>query len=264
MVTRESSGQKTYTSSISIVNINGVCATKKFLTEHNYLLEKKAYKTLKEWKIPHVLEVGRTDDERLTIEFPIAGEDLHELICKKEHNFPRNVKSHIVRCVVETLDCLHKRKHVYLDLKLENVLYDKDTGKVSVIDFTQIRDVRDPKFKVAGGITKESLAPEFYIECIGLSFDVWCLGIFMAELFGIQIKFRFGFMEYTLKELNDYYCEHIKLGKLKQMQVYSQFVRMIPVVHGEGKEHQLIRQMVQPNHQLRPSIESVLLSIKEL
>lgn len=251
-------------SPISTVQIDGDFANKKFKSRRNYESEKDAYRKLHEWTILHTIKVLRTNDEEMIITFPTSGEDLYDLVIAQNLILSLADKHHIAMCVAEALHGLHERRHLYLDLKLENVLYDKKTRKVTLIDFSQILDMRGTRPEIKGGITVSYLPPEFYTNNIDLSLDVWSLGIFMAELYGIKIQFRSGKKFNGLRDLNEFYFKNRQLKKISARQVYSHFMQMVPVVAGDGEVRTLIRTMIQPNANLRPIIKSVLCDIKEL
>lgn len=82
----------------------------------------------------------------------------------------------------QAIQYLHSFNILHRDIKLENVLFDRDyNAKLADFGFACKVDAVDPRSTVCG--TREYFAPElFRQQTQGLGVDIWCLGILLYEL----------------------------------------------------------------------------------
>lgn len=84
--------------------------------------------------------------------------------------------------LMSALQWLHSRKQAHLDLKPENVLVDKESGVVKLIDFGEaVRAV--PLREVVPPVDLEFAAPESVLgKPTGSYTDMWAAGVFLYVL----------------------------------------------------------------------------------
>jgi serine/threonine protein kinase len=103
----------------------------------------------------------------------------------------------IFRQLVDAVQFCHQNGVVHCDLKLDNVMYDPETSKVTLIDFG-LCDFINVENK--GLFTKrvgciEYAAPEFLTEeetaYDAIKMDIWCLGCILFALLNATFPFDF-------------------------------------------------------------------------
>lgn len=131
--------------------------------------------------IPHGL-VEHNDFVALKLPF-INAPTLHTYINKAEFLSESEIKIiflHIIRVV----NFLHNLNIVHRDLKLENILYDSATQKITLIDFgLAMRNKKRKRNKIRGSL--HYLAPELIEKqediCLK-KVDIWALGVILYRM----------------------------------------------------------------------------------
>lgn len=154
----------------------------------------------------------------------------------------------IFRNICNAVLYLHSNDIVHLDLKLENIMYDKNTGKITIIDFgfakcTTYLDIETNKY-VQKKLSEYSgsmhyCSPEIltYKEYDGKKSDIWSLGVILyASLVGC-----FPFDNYDQNKIR----KTIQIGKYR-----------IPNISTAGIS--LLMQMLEKDPNERLSIDEVL------
>ena len=114
--------------------------------------------------------IGTTKIENfLVIEF-IKGKTLSNI---KQFNLRHDEKIKIIWQLMDVLDFLHHKKHIYRDLKPNNVMID-DNKNVVLIDFDRIIDFNDPHRTCES--SPNFAAPEIQSENLTFKCDVYSLG----------------------------------------------------------------------------------------
>lgn len=143
-----------------------------------------------------------------TLDYKGKGTMFHYLIIVKYLTLDE-----VIVCVSEivtAIEYLHKRKIVYRDLKLENILIDDD-NHILLTDFGLARQLKSgEKLKDQSG-TVSYMAPEIFKEntSYGYEVDWWSLGIVMHELlighspFVVKLQDDIPSRDLQLRILND-------------------------------------------------------------
>mmetsp|Transcript_26503 Transcript_26503/g.57621 ORF Transcript_26503/g.57621 Transcript_26503/m.57621 type:complete len:1296 (-) Transcript_26503:240-4127(-) len=115
---------------------------------------------------------------------PVMGGELFSYVERKRlsnRGIPEKDARFYAGCIVLAIEYLHKLGVVYRDLKLENLLIDKD-GYCKVADLGFAKRVDDGKTYTVCG-TPEYMAPEVIArKGHGTGVDVWAIGVVIYEL----------------------------------------------------------------------------------
>ncbi|KAI3656591.1 hypothetical protein MP638_003371 [Amoeboaphelidium occidentale] len=103
-----------------------------------------------------------------------------------------NTRFLIINNLISELMMIHSRGIIHCDLKLENILYDNETKRVSIIDYGQSEiesEMEDKGSIVRGSI--EYISPEVILQSCKSSKDrdVWALGVVVYILLYNQYPF---------------------------------------------------------------------------
>jgi len=122
------------------------------------------------------------------MEFALGGEIYTHLA--KEQKFPVTQSRFYGAEIVSALGYLHKKTIVYRDLKLENLLLDKD-GHIKITDFGLCKILSHQGSTNTFCGTPEYLAPEVLEEPGGYSYSVdwWSLGVVLHEMIVGRLPF---------------------------------------------------------------------------
>jgi protein kinase A len=133
---------------------------------------------------------------------------------KDEFKVKSNLFLHIADQCVDLLDKLHTKNIIHRDLKMNNIIIDKDL-KVSLIDFGFSKKLdEDRTYTICG--TYHIMAPEIFENKFGekigytLKSDIYSLGIFIYELFFNSPPFPYVY-DFGNENLISYYS-NVKKG----------------------------------------------------
>lgn len=114
----------------------------------------------------------------LVLEF-LQGGDLITQICRLG-TFKAPKARYYTACVLLAFEEMHRHDIAYRDLKLENLVLDKD-GTLKLVDFGLAKFVTSRTYTVCG--TPEYMAPEIIrAKGHGVPVDYWALGILLYEM----------------------------------------------------------------------------------
>jgi serine/threonine protein kinase len=127
--------------------------------------------------VPKTLAVGLSRNFSYVILSKAPGIDLFEYT-KKHGNFSEQEVIPIAKQILTTIDLIHSNKIIHLDIKPENIIYDKETGTTTVIDFEgkSTEDYRSPEQINKKNITYKT--------------DIWSIGVTIYYLTHGKVPFR--------------------------------------------------------------------------
>lgn len=158
-----------------IVN-NQEVAIKTFKTEKKCKMIYDIYLRLNKLKIDNIL-MPKTRISALELEFPRVGKDIHEITDLTDIE-----KQKIITVVLNFLVQLHSHKFIHGDIKKENVVYDRNTGRIAVIDMeTVVYMGNKHRIRRRSG-TKSVYALEQHFHYETYQTDVWHFGVLVAEM----------------------------------------------------------------------------------
>lgn len=140
---------------------------KKYKTEKHAKYEINILQKLKRIdNIPKILAVNLSAKISYIILSKFPGMDLYTYVQATPSGVPENEAKNIIKQILITLKKIHSKNIIHLDIKPENIIYNKNTYKVYLIDFEdkQTREYSSPE--QSKGYCK--LTPKT---------DIWSLGI---------------------------------------------------------------------------------------
>lgn len=101
---------------------------------------------------------------------------LHDYINKK-NKIPMDEIKHIFLQILSSIEKLHEGKIIHRDIKAENILINKSTKEVKLIDFGCAANDQAEDFTQLCG-TEQQFPPEYFTSkrYRGRTLDLWCLG----------------------------------------------------------------------------------------
>jgi hypothetical protein len=127
--------------------------------------------------VPKTLAVGLSKKFSYLILSQAPGMDLFEYT-DKHGFFSEEEILPISKRILTTIDLIHSSKITHLDIKPENIIYDKETGDTVIIDFEgkSTEDYRSPEQVLKKNITQKT--------------DIWSIGATIYYLTHGKIPFR--------------------------------------------------------------------------
>lgn len=168
--------------------------------------------------VPNLYMMGTfsqdTDTAFIAYEY-IPGTDLFTYITE-EGPIDTDTSLSIVKSIYIIIEMLIKLKHVHLDIKPENFIYNKDTKEVYLIDLELMRRVIDDELKQVDNMlgTRLYQSPEMIKKQYHKNTDLWGLGligfILLLSYNPIQIGIKANeIQKYALSELSGKYNNNI-------------------------------------------------------
>ena len=122
----------------------------------------------------------------------VEGESLHSYIKSKENRrLPEDEAKFIIKQIIQVLAYLHSKNVTHRDIKLENIILDKDK-RIKLIDFGFCCcTAPDQRLKVFCG-TPSYMCPEIVMkkEYLGPPTDIWATGVLFYALLCGAFPFR--------------------------------------------------------------------------
>lgn len=127
--------------------------------------------------VPKTLAVGLSKKFSYVILSQAPGLDLFEYTDKYGF-FSEEEAVGIAKQILTTIDLIHSHKIIHLDIKPENIIYDKDTGNTVIIDFEgkSTEDYRSPEQVLKKNITSKT--------------DIWSIGATIYYITHGKVPFK--------------------------------------------------------------------------
>jgi len=128
-------------------------------------------------RVPKTLAVGLSKKFSYVILSQATGMDLFEYT-DKHGFFSEEQIIPIAKQILSTIDLIHSNKIIHLDIKPENIIYDKETGNTVIIDFEgkSTEDYRSPEQLNKKNITYKT--------------DIWSTGVTIYYLTHGKVPFK--------------------------------------------------------------------------
>jgi len=159
---------------------------------------KREVNNMRQLKHPNVVkmyEVISTQSEIYIVMEYIDGPELYDHISyhgKLSENDAQNYFCQIISAVTY----IHSKKVVHRDLKLENILLDKNTNSIKIIDFGLSNIARDGDLMSTSVGSPEYASPEIISGSMysGIETDIWSCGVILYTLLTAKLPFQDDFV----------------------------------------------------------------------
>ena len=190
-------------------------------TQNGYHMFKNESRILSTLIHPSIRRLYESTEYTMTLEY-CEGIDMFDFLSAGELEY--EMIGHLFMQLVDAVHYLHSKNIAHLDIKLENIMIDPETNKLTLIDFGHAIDY---KYISKLGGTHPYIAPEGFFgnKIIAINADIWSLGIILYELIHLSIPWEYSneidtsFKRYHLTDeimLKKDLPEHFKLllGKM--------------------------------------------------
>mmetsp|Transcript_25443 Transcript_25443/g.22606 ORF Transcript_25443/g.22606 Transcript_25443/m.22606 type:complete len:261 (+) Transcript_25443:939-1721(+) len=170
----------------------------------------------------------------------MEGRDLKFQTINLKRGFTLNEVQMIGAQLVLGLECLHKNGYIHRDIKLENILIDKD-GYVKIADFGLANTISNTERTGAAG-SIEYMAPEVIDQteyCNKPTVDWWALGILLYDLHYRETPFCnvdniMTFGEAVIEKTKDFiknqelqFPPDVQLGRDREYTAFRNFLKLL-------------------------------------
>ena len=145
------------------------------------LVESKILASTNHAAVPLVIDLFRDEDYIYIIQEFVPGKALFEVLLSMEMS--EDECKLISFQLLDLLDYLHTQGTIHCDIKPENIIYDRSTHKVYLLDFGSAKKFGASSQCITGG-TIGYFAPEVIQTASGTSAasDVWAMGVLLFTL----------------------------------------------------------------------------------
>lgn len=190
------------------------------------------------------------------------GHDYTEAKSSVEADIPNNYEQVAYKCdmalaLFNEIQALHQKGFIHRDIKLDNVLWDKNNKNAQLIDFGMTMPGSKVKTKDSGRGTPLYLAPETINGVYSTSSDVYACGVALLEIF-LKDDDIFNYKDDWI----DFYRENDNNSIYYLMSELAK--KLDPVNPTIDKIRELILNMLSPNPDIRPKLSVVIAELKKI
>ena len=110
----------------------------------------------------------------LTMDY-ISGIDLFDYY--EQFSITTKLANYIIIHVLRAIMYIFEKGYIHLDIKLENIIFNKDTKKITIIDLGSVHPKIDKLTKTHYDVgTKDYAAPEIFLHCYHNTSDIYSIG----------------------------------------------------------------------------------------
>lgn len=174
---------------VSMTNDDPVAIKAIDIKNNKFTSELMILKLLAEKDVPHTVRLldsllNKSEETMYMVLEYIKGKELYEYCIEFKDGMPEDIVAQIFKKVAMAVKGIHDINIAHLDLKLENIMYDQNTGEITILDFgfATIIDEDNLLTKYCGSTHYAS--PEILnnIPYDGKIADMWALGILLYAM----------------------------------------------------------------------------------
>lgn len=174
-------------------------------SKQRFLKEAKALAKCKHQNIVSIYNIGGEGAFPYLIMEYIEGRSLADILEEEEIlDFDETIDASEI--ILSALDYIHANGLIHRDLKPDNIIIEKRTGRIVIIDFSIARDmVSGTKITDMGSIhgTPFYMAPEQFKNIVVPGIDIYSYGIILYRMLTGEVPFKGKLLEIVQGHLND-------------------------------------------------------------
>ncbi|CAD8181788.1 unnamed protein product [Paramecium pentaurelia] len=222
----------------------------KFLDELIDYQNNKEKQTFIKSNLVRIYEIYKWQDKHLIV-MELGGKNLYDYL-KEQSQQTFNQKLQICQQITQAISFLHKKKLIHRDIKPENFIQCGSVFKLIDFGLIKLKDQDIRLTKMVGTPLYQAVEIINGSEYYSFPVDVWSLGCLFYEIFKYAPLFDFNTID-QVKQAIFKYCQN-------QQEIHNQ----IDQLEIKQELKYLIKQMIDPIPQKRPTIDEVLRQLSSI